>query len=108
MNDNHSVENEVIASPEAKIRQKGQVTLPREVQRALHVGEGDHIRFNIRENGDVVLQGLAVIPADQRWFWTPEWQAGEREADEQIAAGGGKVYHDLDEMFEDLDRENPL
>ena len=24
---------------------------------------------------------------DQAWFWTPEWQAGESEADEQIATG---------------------
>lgn len=24
---------------------------------------------------------------DQAWFWTPEWQAMEREADEAIAAG---------------------
>jgi hypothetical protein len=24
---------------------------------------------------------------DQAWFWTPEWQAGERQADEDIVAG---------------------
>ena len=24
---------------------------------------------------------------DQSWFWTEEWQAGEREADEDLAAG---------------------
>ena len=24
---------------------------------------------------------------DQAWFWDPEWQAGEREVDEEIAAG---------------------
>ena len=24
---------------------------------------------------------------DQSWFWAEEWQAGEREADAQIAAG---------------------
>lgn len=27
---------------------------------------------------------------DQAWFWTPEWQAKEREADEDIKAG--RVY----------------
>ncbi len=30
---------------------------------------------------------LHDIPADQRWFWTPQWQAMEREADADIAAG---------------------
>jgi len=27
------------------------------------------------------------IPKDQRWFWTPEWQAKEEEADKDLAAG---------------------
>jgi antitoxin PrlF len=108
MHKNHDAERKVIGSPEARVRQKGQVTLPREVREALHIGDGDQIRFNIGEDGQVTLEGLAVIPADQRWFWTPEWQAGEREASEQIAAGKGQVFHDLDEMFEALEKENPL
>jgi len=24
---------------------------------------------------------------DQSWYWTPEWQAAEKEADEDISAG---------------------
>ena len=28
-----------------------------------------------------------VIPEDQKWFYTKEWQEGEREADEDIKAG---------------------
>jgi antitoxin PrlF len=90
-----------------RIRQKGQATLPKEVQMALRVKEGDQIRFHVGEDGRVTAEGIVEIPADQRWFWTPEWQAGEREVDEQIAAGGGKVYYDIDEMFEDLDRRHP-
>ena len=30
---------------------------------------------------------LHAIDADQAWFWTPEWQAKEREAKEEITAG---------------------
>ena len=26
-------------------------------------------------------------PDDQAWFWTPSWQAGEAEADRDIAEG---------------------
>jgi hypothetical protein len=33
-----------------------------------------------------------VIDASQAWFWTPEWQAGEREADAQLAAGEGETF----------------
>jgi hypothetical protein len=32
------------------------------------------------------------IPADQLWFWTPEWQAKEREADADRAAGRVKTF----------------
>ena len=35
---------------------------------------------------------------DQAWFWTEEWQAGEREADAQQAAGLGVAF-DSDEEF---------
>ncbi len=32
---------------------------------------------------------LVEIDPDQAWFWTPEWQEKEREADGDIAAGRG-------------------
>jgi hypothetical protein len=35
---------------------------------------------------------------DQAWFWTPEWQAGERAADADLAAGRSSRY-DSDEAF---------
>jgi class 3 adenylate cyclase len=41
---------------------------------------------------------------EQAWFWTPAWQAGEREASAQIAAGGLRVYDDMADLFADIDR----
>lgn len=38
------------------------------------------------------------IDPDQAWFWTREWQAKEREADDDIAAGRGTTY-ESDEAF---------
>jgi antitoxin PrlF len=96
---------EVAAEPRARMRPRGQVTLPREVREALHLDEGDEVQFTVTKDGRVSLRGFTSIPTDQRWFWTREWQAGEREADEQIAAGGGMVFKELDEMFEHLNRE---
>jgi antitoxin PrlF len=43
------------------------------------------------------------IPTDQAWFFTPEWLAGEREADEDIAAGRGTVHESGEDMFAHLD-----
>jgi len=40
---------------------------------------------------------------EQFWFWTEEWQAGEREVDEYIAAGNFKEFDSLDDLFSALD-----
>jgi antitoxin PrlF len=100
-----------MASTRARLRHKGQVTLPPEVREALHVAEGDEVEFIvIAESGEVLLRGMRMIPADQAWFWAPEWQAGEREASRQIAAGElSGPFTDAKEMFADLlgDRQGP-
>jgi hypothetical protein len=46
----------------------------------------------------VLVEGGQEIDPDQAWFWSPEWLAGEVEADAQIAAGQG-IVHDSDEAF---------
>jgi hypothetical protein len=52
------------------------------------------------EGAGVLLRGIikGPIDPDQAWFWTPEWQAKEREADADIAAGRG-VHFGSDEEF---------
>lgn len=85
------------------LRSKNQLTLPPEVRAALHVHEGDEVEFTVTADGEVTLRGLAVIPAQQRWFWTEDWQSGEREASEQVAAGDVITYDSADDMFSALD-----
>ncbi|MBV2362051.1 AbrB/MazE/SpoVT family DNA-binding domain-containing protein [Streptomonospora nanhaiensis] len=86
------------------MRRRNQLTVPAEIVEALHIREGDEVEFTVDANGDVHLRGLMVVPADQRWYWTDDWQRGEREASEQIEAGEGAVYDHVDAMFDDLDR----
>jgi antitoxin PrlF len=45
----------------------------------------------------------AKIEPEQAWFFTPEWLAGEREANEDIAAGRGTVHESGEDMFAHLD-----
>jgi hypothetical protein len=40
---------------------------------------------------------------DQAWFWTPEWQAKEREADADIAAGRVTRFESDEEFLRALD-----
>lgn len=45
-------------------------------------------------------QETIEIDADQVYFWTDEWQAKEREADADIAAGRYEDFDDVDEFFD--------
>ncbi|HEV8385553.1 MAG TPA: AbrB/MazE/SpoVT family DNA-binding domain-containing protein [Candidatus Acidoferrales bacterium] len=74
-----------------RVGAKRQVTLPREITRKLRLNEGDDLEVRIQDDR-IELVPLALIPRDQLWFWTPEWQAMEREADEDKAAGRVKRF----------------
>ena len=90
------------------IRGKGQVTIPASIRRAASLEEGDPIEVELVEDG-ILLRPRKVIDPTQAWFWTPEWQAGEREADEDIAAGRIERFESDEEFLAALDaRMKPL
>jgi AbrB family looped-hinge helix DNA binding protein len=68
------------------LRAKGQLTLPDDIRKAAHLEEGDLLNAEITPDG-ILLRPQKLIDATQAWFWTPEWQQGEREADADIAEG---------------------
>jgi hypothetical protein len=53
------------------------------------------------ENFDVDQCKWQTLRLTHAWFWTPEWQAKEAEADQEIADGGGPVMS-ADEFIADL------
>lgn len=67
------------------------------------LNDGDIFQVQI-ENGKVILLPMKLVPAEQAWFWTKEWQKGEKEADEDIAAGRVKSFESMDDLLEDLDK----
>ena len=73
------------------LRTKGQLTLPEEIRVAAHLQEGDLFEAEITDEG-ILLRPQKVIDATQAWFWTPEWQAGERQADADLAAGSLETF----------------
>ena len=81
----------------AVLRSKGQLTLPTEIRRLAGLDEGDLLEFEVVE-GRIVVTTLKAIDPQDAWFWTDEWQAGEREASADIAAGR-LVTYESDEAF---------
>ena len=84
---------------------RGSLTLPADVRRRFGLDEpGAQVEVVTRED-DGVIELHPVLPhrADQAWFWTERWQAGEREVDEHVAAGRTRVSDDIEAMFEDID-----
>ena len=42
---------------------------------------------------------------DQSWYWTSEWQAAEKEADEDIAAGRVHQFNNVNEAIKFLHKQ---
>ena len=72
--------------PVVRITRNYQVSIPKSVRDALGLEEGDLIEVEER-SGEIVMVPKKLIDAAQAWFWSPEWQRGEREVDEDIRAG---------------------
>jgi hypothetical protein len=48
---------------------------------------------------------LAERDPEQAWFWTAEWQAGEREADEDLWTGNYEDFENMDDFIASLRHE---
>ncbi len=83
------------------LRAKGQLTLPDDIRRAAHLEEGDLLDAELTPEG-ILLRPQKVIDATQAWFWAPEWQAGEREAEADRAAGRVEMFASGAELIEAL------
>jgi hypothetical protein len=68
------------------------------------------VKFSKRIAFGVLMAGVAWavhrarVRADQSWFWTPDWQAGEGEADQELKDGKGVVFDNPEDMFAAVDR----
>ena len=87
-----------------KVTRGGQVTTPAEMRRQAGIEIGDYVEMRMIE-GRLVLVPKQLIDKDQTWFWTEEWQAAEREAEDDLRTGRVKAFETLDELIADLDAD---
>ena len=86
-----------------QIRQNYQITLPSALRKRLCLKVGDLMEIVVKEAA-LILKPKRVVDLDQAWFWTKEWQAGEREADADIKAGRVKKAKSAEELIRSLKR----
>lgn len=87
-----------------RIGPKHQITIPSDAFERLGLKPGDMLDVQVRE-GVLYAIPQRLVPADQAWFWTPEWQAKEREADEAIERGEHSgPFDSVEELLRHLHR----
>jgi len=96
-----------------KVRKKYQITLPAAVREAAGVYEGDFLTAQVQEDGSILLRPAELVEADgasadkmsgdEAFFYTPEWQAVEQEADEDLATGRYDDFETMVDLIADLE-----
>jgi hypothetical protein len=85
------------------VQKRGVVSLGLLKEHGIPLNDGDILQVQI-EDGKFILVPMRLIPADQSWFWTKEWQEGEKEAEEDIAASRVKSFASAEDLIGDLDQ----
>lgn len=70
-----------------KLTSGGQITLPKEIRTKTNMQPGDFVEVKLNGDGSIVLTPKKLVDASQAYFWTEEWQKGERKADEDRKVG---------------------
>jgi hypothetical protein len=71
----------------------------------------DGLPDEVIDDAAILLEAITTgrIDPTQAWFWTREWQAKEREADDDLAAGRGATYTSDEALLTALgERTKPL
>lgn len=84
-----------------EVRKRNQVTLPKVLAAQLHIKEGDVLEYNI-EDGKIIITPKILVPKEQAWFWSKQWQQAEHKVEKELAEKGpGKAYT-AKELLEEL------
>ncbi len=86
-----------------KIGQSYQVAIPRQIVKRLGLKVNDYLDVQVKSH-IIVLEPQVMVPKDQVYFYTPQWQREERKAAEDIRKGRVTKTKNLKELFGRLDR----
>lgn len=81
----------------SKVTRNFQITIPAPVRQTLHIGVGSWVDFVV-EKDRVILKPKTLIDEEQAWFWTKEWQEGEKGIEEAKKKGKSIAFKNVEEM----------
>ena len=86
----------------ASIQSRGTVSLPVALRRRYGLDQpGAQVEI-IDADGEISLRPKFPVDVSQSWFWSQEWQDGEKEADSQKARGEGEIFASEEEFLDSL------
>ena len=86
-----------------KIGQNYQIALPKEIVKALRLHIRDYVEIRVHDN-QIILEPQVMIPKDQAYFYTPEWQKEEAAAQKDIKQERVTKTKNLKDLFKELDK----
>ncbi|MCI0468717.1 MAG: AbrB/MazE/SpoVT family DNA-binding domain-containing protein [Nitrospirae bacterium] len=81
-----------------KVKNKYQIVIPEDVRRKLRVEIGDTLEI-VERDGTLVIKPVMIIERSQAYFWTDEWQKGEKEVEEAKKKGRFKDFKKAEEAI---------
>jgi len=72
--------------PLIKVRHNYQITIPNSLRKNLNIAEGDYLEVK-RQDSELILKPVKMVPEDEAYFHSKEWQKGEKQADKDRKKG---------------------
>ena len=90
-----------------RISSKRQISIPKDVMESLNLHPGDEVEFKVEDDTARLIPVKTIkVPRDQAWFWTPEWQAKEKQADRDLSEGHSRNFDKLEDLLKELHSED--
>lgn len=75
------MDNDHVVEGIAKVNDRGALTIPSEVRKAVGIdGETMVVASAIEDGSEILLRIQVTVDRDQAWFWDKEWQKEEKES----------------------------
>jgi len=72
--------------PFIRVRYNYQITIPNRLRKDLKIAVGDYLEAEMQDSR-LILKPVKMIPSDEAYFHTKEWQKGEKQADKDRKKG---------------------